>query len=224
MQIGARVHALLFDEGVSRLVIDVRGVCLTTIAVERQHQLRAEALTQGMFEQQRFELANQLGVPAEREIRLDALLESNLAQLLEACDFRGHEALVREICKRGAPPERERLPEFVGCVFRPGAASLVKRLPAAGRQHFETGAVELIGGEPQHVSGRLTDQHLIEQPSSVLGFENLPKVRNRHLQGGTCGLRGVLAPDQGDQTLGGHNSIGVDQENCEQGALFGPTQ
>ena len=58
---------------------------------------------------ERLELGDELCVAPEREVRLDALLERDGAQLLEPRDLRLRERLVEEVGERGAAPERERL-------------------------------------------------------------------------------------------------------------------
>ncbi len=60
---------------------------------------------------ERLQLGDELGVPAEREIGLDPLLEHDRAELLEPGDLGLRERLVQEVRERGAAPEAERLAE-----------------------------------------------------------------------------------------------------------------
>ena len=53
----------------------MQSLRLAARAVEREHQLRTEPLAKRMHRNERVELADELGVQAEREIRLDALLD-----------------------------------------------------------------------------------------------------------------------------------------------------
>ena len=62
-----------------------------------------------MLPGQRLELADQLGIAAERELRLDPPLDRGQAQLLEPGDLRLSERLVGEVGQRRAAPERQRL-------------------------------------------------------------------------------------------------------------------
>ena len=88
------------------------------------HQHRAWALTQRMLANERLDLADDLGVPAAREIGLDPELERAHPQLLEPRDLRLRERLVREVPERRAAPERERLAKQLGRRVRSRARRL----------------------------------------------------------------------------------------------------
>jgi hypothetical protein len=51
------------------------------------------------------ELADDFGVAAAIEIRVDAFLEADRKQLLESSDLTLHRTLVREVRKRRSAPE-----------------------------------------------------------------------------------------------------------------------
>ena len=61
-----------------------------------------------MLGDERLELADELGVASRGEVVVDALLEAGEAQLLQPRDLGLGEALVGEVGKRRAAPERER--------------------------------------------------------------------------------------------------------------------
>ena len=105
----ARLDTELVDERPSSLLVGLECFRLPARPVERQHQLRVQALAVGMLAWQRLELADQLGIAAERELRLDPLLDRGQTQLLEPGDLRLGERLVGEVGKRRAAPERQRL-------------------------------------------------------------------------------------------------------------------
>ena len=62
-----------------------------------------------MFGRQAFQLGNQFGVPAQREVCLYALFEGGQPQLLEVRDGRLRERLVGEVVERWATPQPEGL-------------------------------------------------------------------------------------------------------------------
>jgi hypothetical protein len=64
-----------------------------------------------MVGDQRLELADQTGVPSKSDLRLDPFLERVEMELLETQNLPEREALLRELGKRPAPPERKRLPQ-----------------------------------------------------------------------------------------------------------------
>ena len=88
MQRPAGLDPELLDQRPARVAVDVERLGLATRAVEREHELAAQALAQRVLGDQRLELADELGVAAERELGVDALLERRHAQLLEARDLR----------------------------------------------------------------------------------------------------------------------------------------
>jgi hypothetical protein len=53
---------------------------------------------------QRFQLADELGVPAEGERRFDPFFESDQAQLFELCDLFLSKRLVGEVSQRRPAP------------------------------------------------------------------------------------------------------------------------
>jgi hypothetical protein len=64
-----------------------------------------------MLVDERLQLGNQLRVTAERQVGLEAALERDEAQLLEAADLRLPEHLGSEIGQRRPAPEQERFPQ-----------------------------------------------------------------------------------------------------------------
>ncbi len=71
----------------------------------------AEALAQRVLGDEGLELADELGVQAEREAGFDPLFESDEAELLETSDLGLSERLVCEVGERGATPKRQCLVE-----------------------------------------------------------------------------------------------------------------
>ena len=73
--------ALVDQRAAGRPVVLERG-SLAAGAIQREHQLKVEALAQGVLAHQRFELGDQRTMLPEREIRLDSLLERGEPLLL----------------------------------------------------------------------------------------------------------------------------------------------
>ena len=71
------------------------------------------------------QLADERAVPAENQIRIDAILERRKPQLVEPVDLYLRERLVSEIGECRAAPERES-----------GAKSLGRRMGIAGREEL----------------------------------------------------------------------------------------
>ena len=71
----ARGQAELLIEGFAGLPVDLEGISLAARAVEGEHELSTQALTQRVVADQGLELPDQIGRLAEGEVRLDALLD-----------------------------------------------------------------------------------------------------------------------------------------------------
>ncbi len=89
------------------LLIDRQRLCLSRAAIEREHQLRAQALAQRVSLHQSRQLANELVVVSEREIRLDTLLQGAEMKLLQLRDRRLRKRRVGEVRKRRSAPQRQ---------------------------------------------------------------------------------------------------------------------
>ena len=95
----SRLDPELLDQRPARVLVGLQRVGLAVGAVEGEHQLRAQPLAVGVLADQGLELADDLGVATERELRLDELLQRRDPQVLEPGDLALREGLVR----RGPP-------------------------------------------------------------------------------------------------------------------------
>jgi hypothetical protein len=84
--------------------VGLERIGLPATAVEREHQLPAQALPQRMGAHQRFKLRGHVHVCAEREVSLDPLFERGDAQMLQSRNFRLGERLVDEVGQRRSSP------------------------------------------------------------------------------------------------------------------------
>ena len=108
-QLLARLEAKLIRELAAGRAVGLEGLRLPAGAIEREHQLGAQALPQRVLRHERLQLADELGMPPGGEIGFDALLERRQPELLEPRDLGLGERLVGQVGERGAAPERERL-------------------------------------------------------------------------------------------------------------------
>src|SRR5205085_12465258 len=92
-----------------RFLIGLERFRLASAAVEREHQLRAQALSERVLGHEALQLADELGVAAPGQVLLDAVLEAGQAQLVQTGDRVLGEALVGEGGQRWPAPEREGL-------------------------------------------------------------------------------------------------------------------
>ena len=103
----ARLDAELVDEQPPRLAIDLERLGLATRAVERLHEHGPQPLAEWVLADEHLDLADELGVAAEREVGLEPPLERLQAELFEARNLGLRERLVGEVGKRRPAPEVE---------------------------------------------------------------------------------------------------------------------
>ena len=107
LELGPRLQAELRDERPSRVRIYIERLGLPPRAIEREHELRTEALSQRLLANERLQLRDDLRMPPAREIRIDARTERVQPLLLESWNGREREPLVLEIGQRSASPQIE---------------------------------------------------------------------------------------------------------------------
>ena len=100
-----------------------------------------------MLGDQRTELADELGVAAERKVGLDPFFEREQAQLLQARDLGDEGALVGEVGQRVAAPERKRLAQLRGRLAGLCSARF-------SGEPLEPREVDLAGVDLEDVAGR----------------------------------------------------------------------
>ena len=143
-------------------------------------------------------------MPAEREVGLDALLEGDQPQLLQARDL-SREILMGEIGQRRPAPERQGLAELFGGDRGFGSTGVADEL-------LEAGQVELVRADLEHVARRAGDQGVrAERPAQP------PDLDLHDLRGGR---RRTFVPETVDQRLGGDDFVRPQQKQREQRALL----
>ena len=110
--------------------------------VEGEHLLAAEPLAQWMPLHQPFELARDLRVPADREVRVEAIAQAGEPQLLQPRDLGLGEARLAGVRERRAAPQRERLAQRRG---RLQGVALRELGPAATNSSSNRSASRLPG-------------------------------------------------------------------------------
>ena len=135
------------ESAVRAVVVHVERLGLAARAVEREHQLPAQPLTQREPLDERLELGDELRALAELEVGVDPLLERLEPQLLEPADLALGERLEGEVGERRATPERQRLAKLRGSLGR-------VRAPRLGDEPLEPAEVEAVGVDLQDVARR----------------------------------------------------------------------
>jgi hypothetical protein len=94
---------------VAGVAIDLEGFGLTSAAIQRQHQLGAQALAVRMLTRQPGQLGDQLGVSPEGEVGGDPGLDRSQPALLEDLGLRCDEWGVGDVLQRASAPHGESL-------------------------------------------------------------------------------------------------------------------
>ena len=128
-------------------LVDVERVCLPPAAVEREHQLPAEALAERVLADERLQLADDVGVRAELEVGLDACPRARPCRSSSRLRSRLRELLVGELRERRPAPEAERALEEV--------APLLGRRAPRSEHPLEAVRVDLLRVDVQDIAGRL---------------------------------------------------------------------
>ena len=193
LQLGPGLDAELLDERLARAGVLRERLGLAPVAVQREHQLRAQTLAQRLGRDEGLQLRHELGVPSECEVGVDPLLERAQAQLLEA----------RRVELRRAAPERERVTQSRRRDCRLGAA--------CGRdQVVEAGEIDLLARDGGRVAGRAA----LDQ----VGAERAAQLRDIDLQRVLRRLGRLVAPQLVDQPLGGDGLARAEQQRGEERA------
>ena len=204
----ARLDAELVDERAASLPVGLQGLRLPAGPVQRRHEVAPQALPERMLRDQRLQLPDELAVPAEREVGVDAQLDGRQPDLLEPRD---------RSARRSARTRRRRAPaRATGGARRAAARTPRPSGPGAGgsaassTRRSKRWRSSSPGWTTDHVARRPGPQHVVRQ--------RLAQARDVDSQrsGGPLGC--VIAPQVVDQPVGGHDLVGVQQERREQRA------
>ena len=211
----ARLDAEFFHHRPAGRLVSGQRFWLPPAAVQGNHQLPLQPLAQRVLGNQRLQLANNVGVMAEREIGFDPVLDDAGPQVLQPGDLHLRERLIAEIGQRGATPQGQRLAEvrrrLLGRVRR-------QRLPPLPGQALEPVHIDMLVLDPQQVRARPGQHWLI--PGSIL--QRLAQPGDVHLQGVLRARGKMLPPQLVNQNITGNGPIRPEHEHRQQRTLLQP--
>jgi hypothetical protein len=105
----AGLDSELVDQGAPRLLVRLESICLAVGAVEGEHLLGPQALSERMLAYEHLQLAEHVLVATLCEVAIDPVQEHDQSQLVELRHLVPSDRFESEPGKRGAAPERERL-------------------------------------------------------------------------------------------------------------------
>ena len=209
----AGLQAELLLEQPAPVAVDVQRVCLLSVPVERQHELRPKPLAKRVGREQGTQLGESQLVPTDRDVRGQLLLLRDESELLQAQGVVPREALVGDVRERGATPQGKRSSEERGCKWRvPGG----QRRAAFLEQALEPRRVELSVQYPEHVAGR----HGVDPR---LGQE-LAQLRDVDMDQPVGARRRTAGPQGVHEEIGGDDLVRAQQQRREQRSTLRRTE
>ncbi len=191
-------HPPSLPEGLQRLR-------LAAVAIQGQHQLPPEPLPEWMLLQHLADPADHLGVPAQRQRRLELLLQRVDPQRLQPGGLRADPRAIRQALQRPPTPQRQRAGDqlcgLAGVTRPPGAAS-------PGQQLLE----------PQGVHGGSRQRVHVRGGNDRLGSKRGAEPRNVVLHGITRRRRDLRPPQGVDQHLDRHHTTTPQGQQRQQRA------
>ncbi len=147
-----------------------------------------------MIADEGFELWDQVGLPAQLEVGLDALLERRQAPLSQPRAFRPADRVIQVGQDVRSSPEGECLPQELRLDLG-GSAMRAPHEP-----------LEAVG-----VEGAVLEPDPVPAAASLdrLAAECFPQLRDVHLEGGTGRLRRFVTPQLVDQPIAGDRGVRV---------------
>ena len=175
-ELRARIDAELVDERSPRVPVCGERIRLTAAPVQGEHLQPAQPLAVAMLARERFELADQLRVPSQRQVGLDALLQRGEPPLLQTRRLPLGEGRVGDVRERRPVPERQRVAQDRRRGRRLGPAGPLDELDEALQ-------VELAGLHADQVA-RAPGDHPVGPERLAQGVHaDLQGVRGRRLAG-----------------------------------------
>jgi len=140
LELRARLDRQLLGQQRPPGTVGFQRLGLAAGPVEREHQLPAEPLAQGMLGHQVLQLRAQGSVPAERQLRLDPVLHREQAERFEPLDLEPGKPLELQVGQRPAAPQRLRLAQQHR---GPARITVLKRVLAGGHMLLEHLQIQL---------------------------------------------------------------------------------
>jgi hypothetical protein len=155
-----------------------------------------------MLVDEHFELPDELTVPTQGEICLDAQLERHQAKLVEAKDLRLRERLAHEVGESRPAPEIERIVEQ--------SRSLVgRRLACLLDELLEAEEIELVRCNPDQISGLPGDDHFARA-------KHLSQLRDVILERVSGSPRRLGSPELVDEAIVGDDLVRTGKQDGEK--------
>ena len=200
------------------LLVGAQRVGLPARPVQREHQQLAEPLPDRVLLGEPLGLDRDRRVPAPFQIDRELGLQRDEVQLLEPLALGLRPGLVRDVGEGLAPPEGERVGEVDAGVVEPAP---LPRLDRGGDVAFEPGGIHLLGRDVEDVAGRAGDEDGRRRAGGAVRLEHPAQVGHVGLEGRRRRGRRLAVPELVDQPVDGDDPSRLQQEERQQGPVFG---
>ena len=154
-ELRARLNRQLLGKQRAPGAVGFQRLGLAAGPVQREHQLPAEPLAQGMLGNQLLKLGTEGAVSAERQLRLDPVLHRGQAARLEPLHLEPGKRFELKIGQRPAAPQRLRVAQQHR---GPARITVLQRVTALGHPLVECVQVQLALFDAEQVPGRAGEQ------------------------------------------------------------------
>ena len=207
-QLLARVETEALREERACAAVRRHRLGLALGVVEREHELAPQALAERLLGDQTLQLGDERSVTAERQVRIDSLLEGDEPKLVQPPSLVGDHATVANVRERRALPECERGSQAIR--REPGRAPRACVAPFAV-EPFEPPRVDLLGLDVEHVARRPCEHRVLT--------ERRAQPRNVDPEGAFRAARGLALPELVDQPVARDRPPWLDEEQGEEPSL-----
>jgi hypothetical protein len=214
LQLGAWLDAELLDEDSACVLVGLQRLGLTAGTIQRGHELPAQALTERELRHQPAQVADQVTVTAQRQLRFDPLLEGDLAALLEPLHRGLDRRRLGDVGQDGASPQPERRAHQPSGLV---GGSLSYRRLCLGEQLLEAVEVQRTRRQLEPVPCRAGHEKVATWRRHVLpGLQRPAKFRHVALDDVARSRRRSFPPELVDQPIRRHHLIGVQEQDRQQ--------
>jgi hypothetical protein len=207
-KLGTRLDPQLVDDDLADALVGPQRLGLPAAADLGEHQVLPEPFVQRVFLDELGQLADERGVPAEREVGGDPRVQRRQPLLGEPRRLRGDRRRRRHVGVRRVPPECERARELLGRLFGVAVAHRPLRAVDRGLELLQVG----VGG-PEHepVTGGDGGEHA---PFAVV--EEAAQPQDVAVDLGGRRLRRAVTPQLQHDLVDGEHLVCADEQGREQ--------
>lgn len=208
------IASQLLHERPPRVPVGGERFGLPAGAIQRQHELGAQPLTQRVFRGQLAQLANEVAVAAQVQFEVDAVLQDREPPLVEACRRDLHDPAVHP-GRRWTLPKRQ-----PGAQITSGVLDAVfrGRRPAAHGEPLEAPDIQVVVGDAEDVPGRACD----DGAGDARGGQDTAQSRDADLHLTPGGRGRPIVPEGGDEPRYRDDVVRLQEQHGENDLLTRP--